>query len=350
MGKKIPLLISTLAVGMAGMTFSPSVEALYIDDDDVTWYTVSELLEYKGEVEQEISDLCGEDFGCRQEYNFNKMETDSKYHALEQLQERQFVMTAVNPSEEYIEVLFFGEDMMLSRMGIKEELEINQLYIGWLENDVERIYRDGMDPSKYLRGEIDGAHNLSYWHVGDTENKITYNAINRLNATGIRDNNSGQFIYNLDTLENKFSAYGRFDYSGCMAESDYELGKECRLMISSEKGSAYVPPREIVMNSEVNTLDNNNNNHSNSDNDNDSDDGNGNRNDNNDNGNNKDEGKNKTVTNSNQIKSPETGVGSYQEAAEFPWWLGVIFASGLATLIWLFWPNRKSRQKTRKKP
>lgn len=47
------------------------------------------------------------------------------------------------------------------------------------------------------------------------------------------------------------------------------------------------------------------------------------------------------------VKTPETGEPTEGEGGsiEFPWWLGVIFASGIVALIWLFWPNRKNSSK-----
>lgn len=45
--------------------------------------------------------------------------------------------------------------------------------------------------------------------------------------------------------------------------------------------------------------------------------------------------------------TPNTGYQTQENnsSVEFPWWLGVVFAIGIATIIWLFIPNRKNRQK-----
>lgn len=45
--------------------------------------------------------------------------------------------------------------------------------------------------------------------------------------------------------------------------------------------------------------------------------------------------------------TPNTGYPTQENntTTEFPWWLGVIIATGIATIIWLFIPNRKNRQK-----
>lgn len=46
------------------------------------------------------------------------------------------------------------------------------------------------------------------------------------------------------------------------------------------------------------------------------------------------------------IKTPNTGSGVQENhSTEFPWWLGIVFALGILTLIWLFVPNRKKSHK-----
>lgn len=53
------------------------------------------------------------------------------------------------------------------------------------------------------------------------------------------------------------------------------------------------------------------------------------------------------LTTQSTVHRPDTGAATNEEAhsSEFPWWLGVIFMTGLATTLWLFWPNRKKSQK-----
>ncbi|MBO7718235.1 hypothetical protein J6S37_01930 [Candidatus Saccharibacteria bacterium] len=364
-----------------GLTISPGVNAIYTDDDGATWYTVEELLDYQQEIDTELSEVCADDIGCRQDAYFSKMETKLELLALEQLAGQQFILTAINPEQEYIKTLFFGEDMMLKRMGISEELDINQVYIGWLEDDVERIYRDGMDPDQYSNGEIPDAHTIYAWKDGtEAEQLIQPDMEAELPAANLGTNTTGQLIYNIDSGPGKFAAYGRFFYSECMTASNYLPGSECKLMTSAEKGQRYTPLLETVPNSGA---------FGGSDDNNDDDGGLfttvafGSTNPSDDpdpeeeitengpeertteiavastnegnisasEGTTRDEKIAEQAKASLTVspKAPNTGTNTEacnQKTIEFPWWLAAMIAVGDVVVMWLFWPNnRKNRQK-----
>ena len=64
--------------------------ALYIDNKDHVWYSVSELLEYKKEYDREAEDVCGVDSICLEELFFSKMDSmESKFQAFNQLMQQQ---------------------------------------------------------------------------------------------------------------------------------------------------------------------------------------------------------------------------------------------------------------------
>ena len=106
--KKIPILLLTLTVALGNLLFfSPDSLAIYQDDDN-TWWSVEELLEFSQLVEREEAELCGDDFGCREELFYSRFESeDARYQALNILQEGRFWVTAVNPTEGTLEVLYF---------------------------------------------------------------------------------------------------------------------------------------------------------------------------------------------------------------------------------------------------
>ncbi len=54
-----------------------------------------------------------------------------------------------------------------------------------------------------------------------------------------------------------------------------------------------------------------------------------------------------TLTTSNAKPTPNTGYPTNENntSTEFPWWLGVVFTTGVLALLWFFIPNRKNRQK-----
>lgn len=60
-----------------------------------------------------------------------------------------------------------------------------------------------------------------------------------------------------------------------------------------------------------------------------------------------------TLTSStNTMRHPDTGeytVDDKEGTTESAWWIGAIFALGLVTVCWLFWPNRQKSKKSPKK-
>lgn len=312
--------------------FTSTTSAVYVDEDMDTWYTVDELLEYREQIRQEENELCGENRECRLNF-FSEKYNEDRFIALNQLLQHQFVATMINPGQEIIEVIFFDEDSMHSWTGFRELIELNQVYVGWLEDDVERIYRDGMEPGKYRRGEISGAHQIYAWQNDDEEiNLIGPNTITRLSAPGLNTNNTGQLIYNADAGPGKYAAYGRFIYSKCLSEPDYMLGDSCHLVFSAEKGYKYTLLKETDEKNEImsnNIVDSDTSSEeviklSESSNM---------------------EVKEETV----MAKAPNTGVETSlcnQKTIEFPWWLVIIIALGDMVVLKLFWSATKKPKKS----
>lgn len=250
--KKIPIKLLTILILSAvfTVTFTAKTHALYIDEDGATWYTVPEMLEYKAEVDREEQELCGDDMNCKQDFFFSKIETDEKFHALEQLTQQQIVVTSVNPAEETLKVLFFDEEMTLKRMGISEKLELGEFYMGWFDNDVERIYNYGSYVEELFANVLPGAHYI-YAQFDNYGDKIPANQEFKISVPGsnLNLNTSGEIAYG--AFADRFNAVGRFIYTSCLTEPDYTEGTECRLMLSGEKGFSYFPPRKTLTNSEL---------------------------------------------------------------------------------------------------
>ncbi len=390
------LIILTLSVVFAGV-FTTTTHALYIDEDGATWYTVPEMLEYKDITDQEEQKLCGEDINCKQELFFSKIETDEKFRALEQLTEQQIVVTSVNPAKETLKVLFFDEEMMLKRMGISEKIELGEFYMGWFDNDVERIYNYGSYTEELFADTMPGAHYI-YAQFDNYGNKIPANQEIEISAPGsnLNLNTSGEIAYS--AFADHFNAVGRFIYTSCLTEPDYVEGTECRLMLSGEKGFKYLPPRETSTSpsstdyneTEDNLSDSNIGNSDTLENDieTNSDDTNNTSSQRDDEATEKQSEIHPTsiTTNVNRVgndtdkdvttnsfnnhsssqeistkttiseseslpRAPETGasISSEENTTEFPWWLKVFIGLSVAILLWLFWPSRKKTSKTSKK-
>lgn len=377
--KKISIIILSLIIGLVSIgTRTSDVSAIYVDNKDRTWYTVPELLEYKEQYDREAEEICGNDFYCLEELYFSKMDSgESKFQALEQLTQQQIVMTAINPGEETIKVLFFDEDMMMKHMGVSEPLTLGEFYMGWFEYDSNRIFNYGIYSDELFADSLPGAH-MVYAQMDNFGDRILANQEFELSVNGsnLIENTSGVISY-AAFADPYFNTMGYFGYTSCLMEPDYVEGTECRLMFSAEEGYRYFPPRETFLVDErtdvvmmttgddskkedesegVADVDSDTDTNTDTD-DADNDDmvkeednetnmeeGNGERMDINENV--KDESASLSSSGTN-IKSPNTGAGPcVQKTIEFPWWLMVLIAIGDAVILWLFWP--KSLKKSKK--
>lgn len=339
--QKIPKLLSSILITSVTVSlgFSAKTQALYIDEDEATWYTVAELLDYQKQVEQEKSELCGDDINCRENWFYDRFESDPKLQALDNLEQYQFVVTAINPQAETFKVLAFSENMMLKRWGISEKVTIDKFYLAWFDNREAQgqIGNFGAYEEELLNNTLSGTHTifayqkdrtrLDFPSATDTEVELQMLPNSNLIADPI-----GSLGYLVDG--EGYNAVGGVHYSTCLNAADYSEGKECRMMISAEKGVSYFPPRETVMSTEGNEQENNQENEQ------------------------IDEHTSDPVQGrpviSSQInsspsmpKTPNTGGSNEQNQTtfEFPWWLGAILIINLLTLLWLFLPLGLSKPK-----
>ena len=239
----IPIL-STL---IAGLILSPAeIASAAISDRGSIWWSVPELLEYYQEVEAERIATCGEDFDCNMNFEFDYYEKSEKYRALHNILEGQIWVTAINPTDETIRVVFYDEDMMLKRMGIEEHLELEHLYFGWFEEWNGQIY--SYDHDSFTNGTTPGSHPLYDSTVEDLSLITPWEEVELSVAGGnLIDNPTGKIDYAAFAKDNKFNAQGHFDYSSCLSAPDYQEGAECTMYVSGDQGFSYFPPRESIV-------------------------------------------------------------------------------------------------------
>lgn len=250
--KKIPIFLSILTASLGNIAFlAPNSFALY-QEGDTTWWTVEEMLEFSHQVDDEKEKLCHGDQDCEMEYNFTMYEKGDKYRALENFLQMQFWITSVNPGTETVKVLFFDEDMMLKRMGVRESLEIEHLYLGWFSDWKGQIYNYNHD--SFTDGSTPGSHPLYDSTIRDLSTIVPWEEI-ELSVSGgdLVDNLSGKIDYAIFAKHNMFNAQGYFDYSSCLRADDYTIGAECQLMVSADQWVTYLPPRETIIDTDTNT-------------------------------------------------------------------------------------------------
>ena len=358
MTKKLPLLaplILTLTISTLAATVpKPASAAVWYDN--TTWWSVAEMLDFYQEVEQEKADLCGSDTACIEEFNMIMIEKGQKYSALENFLQGQFWVTAINPKEETVKILYFDQEMMLRHTGIEEKLTLKSFYLAWFDEWHGQIYN--FYRPQFVSGEIEGLHTV-YDSIAEGLNTAHLPAWREIElsvpGTDLLSNTSGK----LDLAvfgTNGFNSMGYTDYSDCLNAPDYEEGMECKLMISGDKWISYFPPRAEIVEPDPepvtdpapatistpelidveSTL--------------------------------PDE-LGKGAANENPVattsiiepaktsnktpKSPNTGAETYPGAAysreiDMPWWVMALIMVGITLLIWWFAPNHSKLHKTTK--
>lgn len=245
--KKIPILLSILTASLGNIAFLAHSSSAMYQENDTTWWTVEELLEFSHQIDAEREELCHGNQDCEMEYNYTMYEKGDKYRALDNLLQTQFWITSVNPENETIKVLFFDEDMMLRHMGIKEYLEIEHLYLGWFENGHEsNIFNYNHD--SFTNGSMPDSHPLYDSTIEDLSLITPWKEVELSVAGGnLIDNSMGKIAYAIFAKNNLFNAQGVYDYSSCLKANDYTKGSECKLMMSGDEWATFLPPRETII-------------------------------------------------------------------------------------------------------
>lgn len=358
--KKISILFLTiLTINLAVPLFLAKNSSAMHQDGDDTWWSVEELLDFAQFAEREEEELCGNDFGCREELFYSRFESeDSRYQALDMLYEGRFWITSVNPEEETLEILYFDEDQMLKRWGINEIQPLEFIFLAWFDQINGQIG----NYNHHLPIESQFSNDLHLLYANSTESygvegfpaNIPFSL--PIQKTNLKDNNLG-YLY-LAIFGENYNSKGYLDYSSCL--KDYEEGMTCELMFSPGRGYRYFPLQETILENEqdetefiteeilkedgneIATLEIN-----------DTDTveeskGVGDLDESKDIKTIKDTKEVKSAvknleTNSpiNSIKAPDTGAKSCEKVIEFPWWLGVLIIFGNIVFLWFFGPNFK---------
>lgn len=355
--KKIPILFLSILMAIVGNCIIPTQNsyAAY-QEDDVTWWTVDELLEFSTRQENEANEICGSSIGCRQELYFNNLEsTDDRYRAVDRLFQSQFNITSINPEQETMEVLFFDQDAMLRQMGIEEHHPLSYIFLAWFNQPNTNIgnYTHERPDAEQFPDDLHVVYS-SGTHLG-ANFPSNQKFILPIQQTDLKNNPLGR-IY-VATFGEQYNSKGFINYSDCINAEDYTPGTECQLMITADHASKFMPPRNNLSNNlSLTSLENESQNENSSETT--SETSNTTPTENKETGDESTTRDNTTdkdiistdfnVTNLNAsesttIKAPETGANtaSCEKVIEFPWWLVALLIIGDVTVIWFFWPRRR---------
>ena len=163
------------------------------------------------------------------------IEKGKKYSALENFLQGQFWVTAVNPKEETVKILYFDQEMMLRHMGIEENITLDYFYLAWFDNWQGQIYN--FYRPQFISGEIEGLHTV-YDSIAEDLDVTHLPAWSEIELSvpgaGLLLNTSGKLDLAVFGTRG-FNSMGYTDYSDCLNAPDYEEGAECKLMISGDK-------------------------------------------------------------------------------------------------------------------
>lgn len=249
--KKLPTLLISILITSAVFSslFSAKTQALQTDENDITWYTVPELLAYKEEDDREEQELCGEDLACLKALRDDKLANNPKYNALILLEYRQFAITSINIRDNKIKILFFNEDMRAKQANnAKRDTELKLLYMAWVDSTIAEPINLDRNMNKYFNGEMVGVYTL-YAHREENDGAGWFTEKDREVEievpadSDLKSNVSKTIHYKMSS---KYSnTTGHVGYSRCLSEVDNNPNAECVAMFSAEKGLNYfasVPP------------------------------------------------------------------------------------------------------------
>lgn len=379
--QKLLLLSSIIIPALVGITVlsSPPASAKEVKDG-INYWSVAEMADFKTALDAEAQAICEDDYECRENLHYKRLDLGGQYVALEVFEMERFIVSSINPDAETIKLYYQDEDKMLSRIyGYPVQIGVKDFYLLWVEESIGNPIEQGGwlmygHRYPYFLGEKSAVEAAT--HILVDENQITSgygwfipNEEREYSVAGselINDTAHVLYFSLLGTDNGRMD--GLRDYSSCFEPSlGYQIGMECKAMFGEDGLIAYFPtgtPREIVTQDDSSQTPDDTGTTATSDNG-------ANINLNNDsdnaptvsgaetglaalaeiNSNSTAETTREAATLSNSgITTPDTGENGheYRDAdqgskPEFPWWLGLILASSLAALIWLFWPRRQKK-------
>ncbi len=237
MGKKIPLLLSTLTIISPILRcLSASATTLPPENERESW-SVIELLSVADEVNERIKGGCDGDSSCMLSNYETIRSGDDKQATYLKLRERRFIVSSINPSDESFRVIYFDDSLKNKINGIDESEQINHAIFLWFNKwqmQVNIYFREEL-----FNDDLEGKHILYYADERQSHNQIIFsNLITefRLNEGEISGILNGRLDYSVGAGPH-FDRSETANFSSCQ----YELGDECRAMFDNTGMVTYAP-------------------------------------------------------------------------------------------------------------
>ena len=315
------LILGTFPVGQVNAT-APD----YSD-----YWTLEEILTTREEAKQEVLGYCyfSEEPDCMERYHVEYiLPRGSKYQAADSMNAFRYLVTAVNPAQNTVRVMFFEDDMSMTyTTGELYDDNIDELIMVWF--DLGFLGYNFYD--EYHAGALPSKTHLLFARDNLAESFPPREEVTLELESDVSENYRNM-IYYFFVTESGNRYMDPIDYTSCVEHPFYREGMECRLFYGKEEGGnpIYLPV-EITTNTD-DVLD-------------------------------------ETEPEENQPDvpgqitekkeqevisdvpfAPNTGVKTECERKiEFPWWIILLIAAGEILTIWCLLPNYQKFKKNNEK-
>ncbi len=235
MKKKLLFLTTTLML-IGNLSFATPTFAESSSSKD--FWTIPELIELKTTTDAEVNSLCQGDFMCEEDYRFSLLDQGGQYSALEGFSSMILMITAINPTNSTIRVLFHDEDPMMRMMGEEDRAALDEIFIAWFSEE-PRIFNNYYAKANNYTQEMyylfsgDANTNGTGWFPPNQEVEIQIEHADAL----LRE---PHLIFFAMEGENT-SAYGAHGYDSCIKSPLFEEGMECRMVFDETTNFYFLP-------------------------------------------------------------------------------------------------------------
>lgn len=236
MAKKLSL-ISFLTI--LASSFGLQVAPVFASGSSEIW-TIPQLIAMQKDMAAEMAELCAGDTFCEDELYFSHLEAGGKYAALDGFSNMLILVTAINPVNSTIRVVFHDEDPVMRWLPEEDRrATLDELYVSKFSN--HPTIDEAHDTMR--SGDSTDAHHPLFSGTTATNGAgwLTPNIEVELPITNAASLYDEPYLLHFAMEADTSNAIGAHDYSDCMTSPTYEEGMECR-MVFDENGWFYFLP------------------------------------------------------------------------------------------------------------
>lgn len=239
---KILILTTTLGMGLSSMVNTSAMT----NEWGTRWWTLDEMNEAIAEMEEIATERCGEDGLCKRDVYRELMASDGKYNAANLASGMGIVISAVNPGESTVKVIYQGRTSLKWRSNGAGQTNPKELYMMWVEPEMVSVTQQEATLLEYIKAD-EAAEGIHLIYQANEEKNVVPEIDTEMEIAvpgDLKENLRGVIDY---SEKNDVSgSWGSVKYSNCMTRAGYEDGVECRIMFSEYGDYSYFPVVEEV--------------------------------------------------------------------------------------------------------